>query len=289
MATELLRRRFRMSDNTGLKLIKQVIEYGSIVGSPLASGALQGIVPEAVLEIGIPTLVNSLKNIGQEYAERMLSSRENLRVGSALILAAKGIHKRMKDNNEIPRTDGFFDKDFSGRSRDQEILENVLLKCQREPEEKKIPYISNAYVNIVFEPEVSADLGHKIIKSAEQLTYQQLCILSMVGRRENDADIPINFQYEFSLELSKLLHDCFELSMNGYVQGRLSFNVSGQLPRYEAFNPRSLYLENAGIVTFNLMSLQDIPDADITPIAKLLGWEKKILSENGEVSWNPEI
>ena len=50
-----------------------------------------------------------------------------------------------------------------------------------------------------------------------------------------------------------------------------------------------MYLENVGIVTFNLMNLQDIPDDDITPIAKLLGWEKKILPESGEVSWNPEI
>lgn len=54
-----------MSDNTGVKLIKQVIEYGSIIGAPLASRILQGIVPEEVLEIGIPTLANSLKNIGQ--------------------------------------------------------------------------------------------------------------------------------------------------------------------------------------------------------------------------------
>ena len=164
----------------------------------------------------------------------------------------------------------------------------MVLKIQREPEEKKARYIAKIYENSVFEQEVSADLGHKIIKSAEQLTYQQLCILSMIGRREKGENFPSNFQSEWSLELSKLLHDCFELSMNGYVQGRLSLNISGQLPRYEAFNPRSMYLENVGIVTFNLMNLQDICDDDITPIAKLLGWEKKILPESGEASWNPK-
>ena len=51
--------------------------------------------------MGIPTLANSLKNIGQEYAERMLSPRENLRVGSALILAAEGIHKRLENENPV--------------------------------------------------------------------------------------------------------------------------------------------------------------------------------------------
>ena len=280
-----------MSDNTGLKLIKQVIEYGSIVGSPLASTALQGIVPEEVLQITVPTLSNSLKNIGQEFAERMLSPRENLRVGSALILAATGIRKRLE--NENPREDGFFDKNHTGRSDADEVLENMVLKIQREPEEKKIPYVAKIYENSIFEQEISADLSHKIIKSAEQLTYQHLCILSMVGRREKDEDalrdLQLNPQLDHSLELSKLLHDCFELVTSGYIQGGLVFTFSGRLPQYETLNPNSMLLENIGAAIFNLMSLQDICDDDITPIAKLLGWEKKILPESGEVSWNPEI
>lgn len=277
-----------MSDNIGLKLIKQVIEYGSIIGGPLASSALQGTIPEEVLEIGIPVLSNSLKNIGQECAERMLSPRENLRVGSALILAAKGIRKRL-ENNEFPREDGFFDRNHTERSSADEVLENVVLKVQREPEEKKIPYISRVYENSVFEQEVSADLGHKIIKSAEQLTYQQLCVLSMVGRRENTEEFLRDFQVDFSLELSKLLHDCFELVTNGYIQGGLSLTFSGQLPRYETLNPYTMHLENIGIATFNLMNLHDIPDDDIMPIAKLLDWERHILPENGKVSWNPKF
>ena len=69
----------------------------------------------------------------------------------------------------------------------------MVLKIQREPEEKKARYIAKIYENSVFEQEVSADLGHKIIKSAEQLTYQQLCILSMIGRRERGENFPSNF------------------------------------------------------------------------------------------------
>lgn len=279
-----------MSDNPGLKLIKQVIEYGSIVGSPLASAALQGIVPEEVLKITVPMLSNSLKNIGQEFAERMLSPRENLRVGSALILAAEGIRKRLE--NENPREDGFFDKNHTGRSNADEVLENIVLKIQREPEEKKIPYIAKIYENSIFEQEISTDLSHKIIKSAEQLTYQHLCILSMVGRREKDEDalrdLQLNPQLDHPLELSKLLHDCFELVTNGYIQGGLTFTFNGRLPQYETLNPNSMLLENIGIAIFDLMNLQDISD-DIIPIAKLLHWKKKTASESEEVSWNPEI
>ncbi len=277
-----------MSDNAGLKLIKQVIEYGSIIGVPLASTTLQSIIPEGVLEVGIPTLANSLKNIGQEFAERMLSPRENLRVGSALILASEGIRKRL-ENGENRREDGFFDESDTGRSDADEVLENMVLKIQREPEEKKTPYIAKIFENTVFEQEVSADLSHKIIKSAEQLTYQQLCILSMVGRRENNEAFPSASQSSFSLELSKLLHDCFELVTNGYIQGGLTLTFSGRLPQYETLNPNSLFLENIGVITFNLMNLQGIPDEDIIPIAKLLRWKKSVSLESREVSWNPEI
>ena len=283
-----------MSDNASLKLIKQVIEYGFIVGSPLTSAALQGIVPEEVLQITVPTLANSLKNIGQEFAERMLSPRENLRVGSALILAAEGIRKRL-ENGENQREDSFLDKNHTGRSDADELLENMVLKIQREPEEKKTAYIAKIYENSIFEQEVSADLGHKIIKSAEQLTYQQLCILSMVGRRENSEDILRDFQpnprLDPPLELSKLLHDCFELVTNGlfYIQGGLTLTFSGRLPQYETLNPHTMYLENIGIATFKLMNLQDIPDDDIVRMAELLGWEKSTSSESGEVSWNPKV
>ena len=281
-----------MSDNAGLKLIKQVIEYGSIIGVPLASTTLQSIIPEGVLEVGIPTLANSLKNIGQEFAERMLSPRENLRVGSALILASEGIRKRL-ENGENRREDGFFDESDTGRSDADEVLENMVLKIQREPEEKKAPYIAKIYENSFFKSEVSADLGHKIIKSAEQLTYQQLYILSMVGRRENEeealGDLQPNPQLDHPLELSKLLHDCFELVTNGYIQGGLTLTFSGRLPQYETLNPNSLFLENIGVITFNLMNLQGIPDEDIIPIAKLLRWKKSVSLESREVSWNPEI
>ncbi len=281
-----------MERSTALKLIKDVIEYGSIVGVPLASTTLQGMVPEEVLQITIPTLANSLKSIGQEFAERMLSPRENLRVGSALILAAEGIRKRLESRESV-RDDGFFDKNHIERSDADDILENMVLKVQREPEEKKIPYISKIYENTAFEQEISADLSHKIIKSSEQLTYQQLCILSMVGRRKNGKDMLSDFQLNpqpnFSLELSKLLHDCFELVTNGYIQGGLTLISSGRLPQYETLNPKSLYLENIGIALFKLMNLQNIHDDDIIPIAKLLRWEKSVSPESGEVSWNPKI
>lgn len=276
-----------------LQLINNSTE---IAGSTIASLALGLLTGDPIIAtasgIGGKVLEIGFRMIGNEISRRMIGPREKIRAGAAIAFTLTGIRQRL-ENGEKPRQDDFFDKDISSRSKNEEILENVILKCQREPEEKKIRYISNAYINIVFEPEVSADLGHKIIKSAEQLTYQQLCILSMVGRREDDEDIlrdfQLNPQLDHPLELSKLLHDCFELVTSGYIQGGLTLTASGRLPQYETLNPNSMLLENIGVAIFDLINLQDIPDDDIAPIAKLLHWEKKISSESGEISWNPEI
>ena len=138
-----------MSDNAGLKLIKQAIEYGSIVGVPLASTTLQGMVPEEVLQITIPTLANSLKSIGQEFAERMLSQRENLRVGSALILAAEGIRKRL-ESGESFRDDGFFDKTATNYSNMDEAVESTLKKVMGTTEKPKIKFMANLIRKCIF-------------------------------------------------------------------------------------------------------------------------------------------
>ncbi len=272
-----------------LQLIETSSEITGSAISGLAAGLLSGDPVTTIgVSVGSKLIQIGFRKIGNEILERMIGPREKIRAGAAFAFALAGIRQRL-EKGEKPREDGFFDKDFSDRSKDEEILENVILKCQREPEEKKIRYISNVYVNTVFEQEISADLSHKIIKSAEQLTYQQLCILSMVGRREKGQEFLTSFEPEFSLELSKLLHDCFELVTNGYIQGGLTVTFSGRLPQYEALDSHSMFLENIGIALFQLLYLQDIPDDDIGPIAKLLHWEKKIIPDSEKVSWNPAI
>lgn len=272
-----------------LQLVNNSSEIAGSTIASLAAGLLSGDpIAATVFGIGGKALEIGFRMIGNEISERMIGPREKVRVGAAIAFAITGIRQRL-ENGENLREDSFFYRNHTDRSNADEVLENVVLKVQREPEEKKIPYISSIYENTVFEQEVSADLGHKIIKSAEQLTYQQLCILNMIGRRENGENFPRNFQPEWSLELSKLLHDCFELSISGYIQCGFSMNPVGRLPRYENITPNTMYIENIGLATFNLMNLQDIPDDDIIPIAKLLRWEKKISPESEEVLWNPKF
>ena len=202
-----------------LQLLDNSNEFVGTAISSLAIGWMSGD-PFIGTALGISgkALEMSIRLIGNEISKRLIGQREKIRAGAAIAFAVAEIHKR-SEKGEKPRKDGFFDKDISGRSKNEEILESAILKCQREPEEKKINYISNVFVNTIFDSEISTDLSHKIIKSAEQLTYQQLCILSMVGKREKKQGLKTSIDSEFSLERTKLLHDCFELSTNGYIHG----------------------------------------------------------------------
>jgi hypothetical protein len=89
----------------------------------------------------------ALKHIGQEASERLLGPREQVRVGGVLAIAAAEINERIK-NGERVRSDNFFEEKSQGRSDAEEVAESVLLKSQREPEEKKIPYIGHLLSNV---------------------------------------------------------------------------------------------------------------------------------------------
>ena len=128
-----------MSHNINLRRIKQLMDYGYIVTIPAVSSTLQGIIPEESLKLGIRIIYKPPENIVADFAERMLSAAENRRACDALILASQGIHKRMKDNNEIPRTDGFLIKIFRVDPCNQEILENVLLSVSKRTKRKENP------------------------------------------------------------------------------------------------------------------------------------------------------
>ena len=147
---------------------------GFLAGDPFAA-AISGAVGAAA--------AGTLKNIGQEFSKRQLSAQEDIRVGKALAIAAFEILHR-KEKGEHPRDDGFFEKKPTGRSDAEEITEAIMLKCQREPQEKKIPYIGYLLAGIAFDSNISAEMGHQLIKAAEELTYRQLCILKLVAEKD---------------------------------------------------------------------------------------------------------
>lgn len=250
--------------------LKQLFNnYAEIVGSGVGGvlGFLAGDPVTATFgSIGGTVAAMALKNIGQEFSERQLSPQENYRVGKVLAIAAFEIHQRL-ENGESLRDDGFFDKKPTSRSDAEEIAEAIMLKCQREPQEKKIPYMGFLKAGIPFASNISADMGHQLIKAAEELTYRQLCILKLAvvkdsfGLRDED----YRGHETFARGLLQILYECVDLYYRAYINfdGSVAFGPTD-------VKPKSMTVQGIGTDLFKLMKLSSIPDDDLIPIAKVL-------------------
>lgn len=243
--------------------------YAEIVGSGIGGvlGFLAGDPMAAAFgSVGGSVAAMILKNIGQEFSKRQLAPREDFRVGKVLAIAASEIHQRL-ENGERLRNDGFFDRQPSGRSDAEEIAESIMLKCQREPQEKKIEYIGYLLSGIAFDSNLSPDMGHQLIKAAEELTYRQFCILKLAVVKDNFGLRGEDYrgQGTFATELSQVLYECLDLYHRAYINlgGEVAFGPTD-------VKPGSMTVQGIGGDLFNLMKLSAIPDQDITPIAEVL-------------------
>lgn len=250
--------------------LKQLFDnYAEIVGSGIGGvlGFLAGDPIAATFgSVGGTVAAMALKNIGQEFSERQLSPQENYRVGKVLAIATFEIHQRL-ENDENLRNDGFFDEKPTGRSEAEEVAEAILLKCQREPQEKKIPYMGYLKAGIAFDSNISADMGHQLIKAVEELTYRQLCILKLAVVKDSFElrDEDYRGQGTFATELLQVLYECLDLYHRAYINfgGEVAFGPTD-------VKPGSMTVQGIGGDLFNLMKLASIPDNDLIPIAEVL-------------------
>ena len=253
--------------------LQQLINYGvPLLGagaSAAVSSALGLIGPEGA---AIGGMVGKgveiwLSNVGQEISERHLGIREKVRVGAAFTIATAEIQRRL-ENGESLRADDFFHKRQTGISHAEEVTESVLLKVQREPEEKKIEYMGYLPASIAFDSEISVHLAHQLVNAAEQLTYRQLCILklSMVKDNVESRDIDYQAHKVSSQELYPVLYECHDLFLKRLV---MFGDGIGGIGFWDA-KPQDMTIEPLGSDLFNLMKLCLIPDKDIVPIAEQL-------------------
>lgn len=105
-----------------------------------------------------------------------------------MIHAANKIESHRRNGKSL-REDGFFDGNISERSAADEIAEGVILAAQREHEEKKLMYLGNLLANIAYSPGISRAHGDELIKIGRNLSYRQLCLLSIFGQNDK-FDLP---------------------------------------------------------------------------------------------------
>ena len=249
--------------NAGVGLLQGA--SGSVASA--AVGFLIGGPPGAAAGGAVAWAVSQgLGRLGREFGRRALGPREEARIGCVLGLSIAQIASRM-DAGERVRTDGFFDHTESDRSGAEAVMENIILKSQREPEELKLPYMANLLANIAFDATVSPAMAHQVIKAAEELTYRQLCILRLAVTKDDFSlrESDYRGQQSFVKELYQVLYECLGLYSRGYINfgGEVLFGPTD-------VKPASITVQGLGTDMYNLMQLGVIPRADVAAIAEQL-------------------
>lgn len=230
---------------------------GALIGGPVgvAAGGAAG------------TAVSlAWRRVGSEIAKRWLSPREESRIGAVLILSTKLVQQRLGRGEQL-RSDLFFDRGTAGRSHADEVIESVLTKSQREPEERKLPYMARLLGNLAFAEEISVEMSHQLIKASEQLTYRQLCILRLASVKTRFAlrDTDYRGQGEFTKDLYQVLYECLDLYRRAFINfgGKVAFGPTD-------VKPGSMTIQGLGADLYNLMELTYIEDDHLVDIASQL-------------------
>lgn len=250
--------------------VRKLISTGAEIAGGAIGGALGflagGAAGAAALGAAGAAAAAALKHIGEEASERLLSPREKVRVGGVLAMTAAEVQQRVQHGERV-RTDGFFDAPAHGRSDGEEVAESVLLKSQREAEERKLPYMAHLFASIAFDPTISAYMAHQLIKAAEQLTFRQLCLLRIGAIRSQFGLRNTNYRNygSFDKELYQVLFECYDLYNRGFVAfgGSAGFGPTDVVPAQ--MNPQGI-----GADLNNTMKLELIPMDQLLPTAARL-------------------
>ncbi len=240
---------------------KRIVTRAAELAGETGAGALVGFFfggPLGAAAGGLtPLVTTATRKILTEVTNRVLSNREQIRVGKGAWHSLTTIHQRRAEGH-LPRNDGFFEEDLSGRSPAEEIFEGVLLKCKNEHEEKKARYIGNIFGNAMFSG-ASADLINAVLSVAGSLSYRQIRLLAIMGRKS-----------EFGVP--RLVPLAAVDSAKGNVEKEAVISELQALGRHELLRKqRSIpcILTNFGQLCFDLVGLDQIPRDELAKLVEL--------------------
>jgi hypothetical protein len=162
--------------------LEKLISYGSgVVGALTTTGAgfmVAGPLGALATSSLAPLVQGLFEDTATEFLNRQLSKREQGRVADGLSFALKLIDERL-NKGEQPRLDGFFGE-TPQKGSDAEILLEGVIKCKSEYEKQKLVHIASLFANVAFESDISASIANYFLSVIGLLTYQQICVLSLV-------------------------------------------------------------------------------------------------------------
>lgn len=144
---------------------------GAGVGSLLAGpvGAIGGSIVGALVQ----DICNQIYN--------NLEERERKRLGALTYFIMELADKKMSEGSKI-RSD-IDTKKVNNKKIIEEILESIYFKTKNEYEEKKIYYLACFFNYLIFNEDIGIEEAHLLINLFKQLTFRQICILSIISNR----------------------------------------------------------------------------------------------------------
>lgn len=236
---------------------EKISEIGAEISGALIGGAIRLLAGPAG-SVGGALAGTVITRVTKELAQRFLSSKETQRIEKGLTFIGYKIASNIQ--NQIPlRADGFFDPDSSGQSDADEILEAVLIKCKNEPQDKKLRFVANIFANVAFRADVSSTDAHYLLKISEDLTYRQLCLISLV---EKGKEIGQRFSWGWYLQQSQ--KEQTDPSFNA-EQRKLTDYIHAM-----GNTEQPPFLQPLGKLCYELMDLSEIPVEDLHEVAELI-------------------
>ncbi len=232
-----------------------------------AVGGAVGGMPGVALGGAAGSLAAStLQRVGKEIDARLLSPREQQRVGEVFRLAVEQIRQRLERGDQL-RSDGFFKADPAGRRpAAEELLEGILLVTQREYQERKLPYLANLFANLAFDTNIPPTYAVMLVKIAEDLTFRELILLELFSRPHRIALRSGDYRGSPSLQhgLIELMYESLYLHHRGYVAmpGDTMLGPSD-------LNPEKMQTQGAGLVLRELMGLSALWERDADEVSEV--------------------
>jgi hypothetical protein len=243
---------------------------GAAVGSVL--GLLGGPVGVAAGAFGGVVVTRALKHVGAEVSQRLLSPREKVRMGGVLALAANEIREEI-EAGKTPREDGFFEAGDTGRIPADELLEGVLLHAAREYEERKLRYVANFYVSLVFTTEVSAEAANYLLRLIDDVTYRQLLLIRVFGDKDRfraaleESEVSLRERARAPLIAGELDDLAIRGVMSVPGEGGISFAGYGT-PTFQGRPLGDIDITPVGQTLIDLMGLREMPPEDVQDVLR---------------------
>jgi len=213
-----------------------------------------------------PVITQTIKTVASEIKTKILGKREEKRIGATLAYTINKIEDNFRKGKQI-RTDNFFQSKSNDRTPGEEIYEGTLIAAQKEHEEKKLKYYGNLLANLGFDNSFDKAQANLFLKVAQELTYRQLCILSLIPKKNQFSLRQSDYrgQNVANGKLIVLLQEINDLYIMGLTNGSDDAYLS-----LSDVNPSKIGIQGTGVYLHNLMELHEIPNSDLQDIADLL-------------------